>query len=205
MTTFAYRQPSARIRAISPRSKSGTGGALLVGAVAGLVGTVAMSSLEAVWTRYAPEALDPQGGGERLRRLKNAGWGGWFHAQGEPRSHHWHRSPSERAVEAIGRSVGHKPSPREREVLGSAFHYGFGAAGGAAYGALAKRFPWLTASRGLLYGTLVWLLADELGMPAAGIADWPHQTPVRRHAYSLAAHFAYGLGLEQTRRVLSQR
>jgi hypothetical protein len=177
---------------------------LLVGAAAGLVGTLAMSSLEAAWSRYAPRSLDPQRGPERMRRLKNAGWGGWFHAQGEPRSHHWHRSPSERAVEKIGRSVGHRPSRRPREVLGSAFHYGFGAAGGAAYGALAPRFPWLTAGRGLLYGTLVGLLADELAMPAAGIADWPHQTPPRRHAYSLLAHFAYGLGLEQARRLLSR-
>ena len=54
----------------------------------------------------------------------------------------------------------------------------------------------------MLYGTLVWLMADEIGLPLTRLAPTPRETPLRLHAYALAGHLAYGLALEQTRRMV---
>lgn len=166
-----------------------------------------MAALNAAWTRLTPdEPGRPDLRRERAMRLKNSGVGAGVHAQSEPRSHHWRVSPSERAVETIARgTLGRALAPGQREALGSLFHYGFGATAGAIYGVAAERYRAITAGRGLLYATLVWLLADELAVPAMGLAESPLKTPPRRHAYALAGHIAYGLMLEQVRRVVRRR
>jgi len=87
-------------------------------------------------------------------------------------------------------------------------HFGFGAAAGATYAAALTTAPppvarVLRSGRGLTYGVLVWLLADEIGVPLTGIAPAPHRTPLRLHAYALAGHLAYGLALESVRRLVT--
>lgn len=60
----------------------------------------------------------------------------------------------------------------------------------------------MTRGAGLPYGTAVWLIGDEIGIPLTGLAEAPTRTPLRLHAYSLGAHFAYGLMTELTRRTV---
>jgi len=143
---------------------------------------------------------------KRRRRLRRSGAGSGHWAQSEPRSHEHPLSTSEYLVERFAPSV----TARQRNLLGGLIHYAFGAGAGAAYvlGLRAAPEPWrrvLTSAYGVTYGTLVWLIADEIGVPLAGIAPKPQQTPLRLHAYSLASHFAYGFGLEATRRMLESR
>lgn len=105
----------------------------------------------------------------------------------------------------LARQVSSRPLPAEqRERLGSVLHYAFGATAGAVYGLLARRWPGVTAGAGLAYATGVWLVADEALVPAMGLADPPHRTPVRRHAYALVGHWAYGAALEAVRRVVTR-
>ena len=174
---------------------------VLAGVVGGVVGTWAMATANAVWTSLTPVPGDPDLARERAMRLRNAGVGAGRHAQAEPRSHQRGVSPGERMVETLARQVTSAPvPPAARERLGSALHYGFGATAGAVYGLLARRWPGVTAGGGLAYGTGVWLLADELMLPAMGFADPPHRSPARRHAYALVGHWAYGAALECVRR-----
>ena len=175
----------------------------LAGAIGGIVGTWAMATANAVWTGLTRVPADPDLAHEREMRLRNAGVGAGRHAQSEPRSHQRGISPGERAVAAVARRVTGAPlQPRRREQLGSVLHYGFGATAGAIYGLLARRWPAATLGSGTGYGTAVWLVADELIVPAMGIADSPARTPLRRHAYALVGHWAYGLALDLVRRAI---
>lgn len=178
---------------------------VLVGALGGIVGTWAMATANAVWTGLTPIPDDPALAREREMRLQNAGVGAGRHAQAEPRSHQRGVSPGERAIAVLARQVASSPiEPRRREQLGSVLHYGFGATAGAVYGLLARRWPGVTAGAGLAYATGVWLVADEIMVPAMGLADPPHRTPLRRHAYALVGHWAYGTALEAVRRITSR-
>jgi uncharacterized membrane protein YagU involved in acid resistance len=173
-------------------------GSLVAGAIGGLAGTVAMSLFEITWSSLASPPRP-------ARRLEHAGRGPRHAAQSEPRSHEKPRSTSEQLIDTISHKLlDHEPTQPQREYLGSAFHYAFGAAAGTIYAALAPRYPKLTAARGALYGLLVWLLADELLVPALRIADPPWRSPLRLHLYSIGAHLAYGLGLDSTRRLVHQ-
>jgi uncharacterized membrane protein YagU involved in acid resistance len=84
------------------------------------------------------------------------------------------------------------PSRKSLAREGQAVHYGFGALWGVAYAlmrdALAKK-P--AAGEVLGYGALVWMISDNLIVPAFKLAGWPQRYPLKSHAYALAAHFAY--------------
>jgi uncharacterized membrane protein YagU involved in acid resistance len=179
----------------------------VAGMVGGLVGTFAMGTALAGWTllsrRVYRRTFDPRSQREWRNRLANAGVKPGRLQQSEPRSHHRSISPSERLVAAAYRTVGRRPATRrEMEVLGMVVHYAFGGVVGGLYGAAAEIEPEVTTGAGIPFGTAVWLVADELGIPLTGIADSPLRTPPRLHAYSLAGHLAYGLATEMTRRAI---
>lgn len=172
--------------------------ALLAGALGGIVGTCAMAACDAAWS-----ALDNSGGRTaQARRLRRSGVRGW--PQAEPRSHEGPDTPSEK----LARRLSGVATGRKESAAGSALHFAFGATAGAAYAAALHAAPpavarALRSGHGVTYGTLVWLLADEIGVPLMGLAPSPSQTPPRLHGYALAGHFAYGLALESIRRLVT--
>jgi putative membrane protein len=93
----------------------------------------------------------------------------------------------------------------EKEIGGPIMHYLFGATVGALYGAAAEKDASTTRAAGIPYGIGVWLLADEIGMHAAGFATKPTDYPLSRHAAALASHIAFGLTLETVRRAVRGR
>jgi putative membrane protein len=102
-----------------------------------------------------------------------------------------------RASEAL---TGRPLDEREKEIGGSLMHYGFGAAVGALYGVASEMRPDTTALAGLPFGAAVWLAADELGVPLAGLAGKPTDYPLSRHLSALGSHLVFGLTLEGVRR-----
>jgi uncharacterized membrane protein YagU involved in acid resistance len=142
---------------------------------------------------------------EDRNRLKNAGVGEGEYPQSEPRSHHYRNSPSERLVETVFREVIHRPASRRTMMIGgSAVNLSFGAACGAIYGAAAEVEPRVTMGEGTLFGTAVFVAADEVALPLTGLAEAPHHTPPRRHAFALFSHLAYGAATEIARRILRE-
>ena len=97
--------------------------------------------------------------------------------------------------------TGRRPSHALALRLGSAAHYGFSAALGVCYVFLVPRLPAFAGGRGLVYGSMVWLLADEGLMPVLGLSRGPRQLSTGMHLYSLLGHWAYGAALESTRRL----
>ena len=98
--------------------------------------------------------------------------------------------------------VGRPLTEREKELTGPIFHYAFGAAVGAIYGAAAEIQPDAAKAAGIPFGAAVWIIADEIGMPAAGLARRPDAYPPSRHASSFASHLVFGLTVEAVRRAL---
>ena len=105
------------------------------------------------------------------------------------------------ATVRVGRAVyravtGREPRGADESWLGSAAHYAFSGAAGAAYGILAQRVPLIRAGRGTLYATLVWIAADEIAMPVLRLSRGPRQLPFGVHAYALVGHWVYGFTLD---------
>ena len=61
------------------------------------------------------------------------------------------------------------------------------------YAALRDRDLRYSADRGLLYGFLIFILWDEIGSVATGIARRPEDYPWQAHLRSLVGHLALGL------------
>lgn len=101
--------------------------------------------------------------------------------------------------------LGRPLTEREKEIAGPVMHYLFGATVGAMYGAAAEVDESATRGAGTAYGIGIWLIADEIGMHAAGFATTPTDYPPSRHAATLASHIVFGLTVEAVRRMLRGR
>lgn len=96
----------------------------------------------------------------------------------------------------------HELTQNEKKWAGPAVHYAFGGLVGALYGAMASTNRMAMAGGGTGYGSAVWLLADEIGVPAAGLSAPPTKTPPMKHLQAWASHLVYGLVTEGTRRAI---
>lgn len=118
------------------------------------------------------------------------------------------RSPSEssseshsepattRIAEKVYSSIRHSElSENQKERAGSLAHYTFGIVMGSGFGALSGWLPKTPFGRGILYGSLVWLFADEIGTAAAKLAPPPWKVSKSLHAYALVSHLVYGAAL----------
>lgn len=168
----------------------------LAGAAAGLIGS---------WTMVRFNHLIDPGG-----RTDKAG----DHYQ----NHRQHARPNDtdgtipdepgsmQAAAAVAEPILGRPlTDREKEIGGPMMHYLFGAATGALYGAAAERDASVTQGGGIPFGIAVWLIADEIGMHAAGFATHPADYPLSRHAAALASHIVFGASVEGVRRALRGR
>ena len=156
----------------------------VVGGIAGgLLGSFVMERFQRALGRISHDLGGaPGGGGQQYRQ-----------PQSEPSTY---KAADSIAVTTTGRNV----PPRAKPAAGAAIHYAFGAAVGAIYGAATARMPDVTIWKGVPFGATVWLIADELGMPAAGLAKSPSAYPLRDHATGLASHLLYGATTELVRR-----
>jgi hypothetical protein len=108
-----------------------------------------------------------------------------------------------KAASAIAERLGDHPlSEHEKGVAGPAVHYAFGSTMGAVYGALTEALPMSAKGWGLPFGALVWLGADEIGVPSLGLSGAPTETPASTHASALASHLVYGATADAVRRAV---
>ena len=113
---------------------------------------------------------------------------------------------SMQAAAALSEPVlGRELTEEEKEVGGPLLHYAFGATAGALYGVAAEFDATTTRGAGLAFGATVWLIADEVGMHAAGFAKSPADYPLSRHATTLGSHLVFGLTVEAVRRAIRGR
>jgi hypothetical protein len=167
------------------RSNNSAAISIAGGVIGGLVAAYAMERFQRALGRISPDVGGaPGAGGQQYRK-----------PQSEPATY--------QAADAVARATtGRSLPPHDKPAAASAIHYAFSAAIGAIYGAAAARTPDITSWAGVPFGATVWLIADEMGMPAAGLAKPPSAYPLRDHATSLTSHLIYGATTECVRRCL---
>ena len=94
---------------------------------------------------------------------------------------------------------------QEKKIAGPAVHYAYGSVVGALYGGLAELLPITAAGLGMPFGFALWLLGDEIAVPALGLSKASTEYGPEAHADALAAHFAYGVTTDVLRRVLRHK
>ncbi|WP_157466617.1 DUF1440 domain-containing protein [Edaphobacter aggregans] len=112
----------------------------------------------------------------------------------------------EDSTEIVARKIaeiaGKQLPPEEKKRAGQAVHYAFGTLMGAVYGVTAELVPEVTTGGGTAYGTLLFLAAHEVAVPAFQLSPAPTDTPPRDHLQHWAAHVVYGGSLELIRSLL---
>jgi uncharacterized membrane protein YagU involved in acid resistance len=149
---------------------------LLKGAIAGVVGVWAMDRIG--WFMYNRE--DPAALRQEIRA--------------RPDDLDVAHVAANRMAEAAGMSL----SPRQPHPAGLAVHYGLGILPGMLYAPLRKSTRGVAAGQGLLYGTALFVVNDELMAPALGLASGPGAYPWQAHARGLVAHLVLGIVTHKT-------
>jgi putative membrane protein len=109
-----------------------------------------------------------------------------------------------KAAEGIVHTVtrGQHLSHEEREKAGPIVHYAFGALVGGLYGALAECSDWTSVGFGTAFGTLLFVGADLIAVPAFGLGPSPTGQPASAQASPFAAHLVYGATTDLLRRAI---
>jgi hypothetical protein len=145
-------------------------GRAVLGAAAGLGAGAAMNQVHRVWSTIESKLVGPSAIG----------------SEAEPRD-----PATVQAAEAIVGPLDDDVKPR----AGAIAHWVMSAVTGAVYGVVGD-LPLVRSARGLAYGAAVWLIADEIAVPALGFAPGPARVPARVHARALLAHLVYGAALD---------
>jgi putative membrane protein len=95
--------------------------------------------------------------------------------------------------------AGHTLDADTKAAAAESIHWGFGAAVGAAYGALAEYFPAATAKEGASFGMALEALTHESALPALGLSADPEETTMRERASEVTSHVVYGVTTEFVR------
>lgn len=108
-----------------------------------------------------------------------------------------------KAAEMISENVfDHELTKDEKPYAGQIVHYSMGATSGLIYGIASEIAPTTTVGAGLAFGAAVWLLADDVAVPALGLTKSPTEFPLSTHAYALSSHLVYGLTTDLARKFL---
>ena len=177
---------------------------LAAGLIAGLVASWTMNRFQAMWSRESVGVEKPHGA-QGIKPYVEEPRGGEDDERGGESAPHGKRQddPAEKIANAVALSVLDRPlSENEKEPAGAVVHYVFGIASGGFYGALAELAPAVTAGAGVPFGTIFWLTADEIVVPALGLSKKPTEYPLSTHAYSFCSHAVYALTAEAVRRTV---
>ncbi len=104
----------------------------------------------------------------------------------------------------IAEAAGTKLSKEDKKAAGQAVHFAFGTLMGIVYCVSAELIPEVTTGAGTAFGTLLFLSADEVAVPAFQLAPSPAETPATDHLQHWAAHVVYGGSLELVRSLMKR-
>jgi hypothetical protein len=164
---------------------------LVAGSAAGLVGTVAMTQFQTLWGK-ASQKLSGR------REEQSSGSESGSGEDGE--------DATMKTAGKLAEAAGYQLSYAQRKKAAPIVHYGFGAGMGAIYGSLVelgprelRRHPLLS---GIGFGSLLFAGADEVVVPAMGLAEQPEKMPLSSHLFALSSHVVYGLTAGAVRQAL---
>jgi putative membrane protein len=100
------------------------------------------------------------------------------------------------------RIAGHHLDDKTRLVASESIHWGFGAAAGAFYGALAEYYPAVTSKEGANFGLTLMALTHQSVLPAIGLSAPSEQQSEREQTSEAATHLIYGVVAERVRSIV---
>jgi uncharacterized membrane protein YagU involved in acid resistance len=162
---------------------------LIVGVIGGAAGVLAMS---AYWqTVTALLGHDPR------KQPKRAGAPMPLDNISLVGTNHY---PDESSTAALGRivyraSTGNDPNEQTKTLMSYLMHWLISASVSGAYGMLREgdHSADNAVEGGLVMGTGLWLLGDEVLMPLLGLTDGPTAYPSGVHVHGFGAHIAFGV------------
>lgn len=182
-TQESYSAPAAR-EETARTGRRCLGKGVLAGMVGGLIGTIVMNEFHKAWSK-ASQALQCQ---EEKQQSQ---------AQQES------EDATMKAAAKLAQLGGKELSHQQKKTFGPVVHYLFGIAQGGLYGGVTElaRTPggFLPAA---IFGVALFVLADEVAVPALGLSGRPSEYPVSTHLRAMAAHIVYGMSTEIARRGL---
>jgi putative membrane protein len=156
---------------------------IVAGVAGGLLASLVMEQFQSVWNK-ATEMIKRASEKEKPKGRKS-----------EP--------ATVKVAQSISKNVfGRKLPKSQKRLAGEAVHYAMGVTSGAIYGAVTETVPLTSAGDGLAFGAAVWLLADEVSLPALGFSKLPTKYPLSTHVYALVSHLVYGWTTEMVRRAV---
>jgi hypothetical protein len=173
---------------------------LASGVAGGLIGGWVMNRFQGWWSRRSHGSSRPHGAQSLQHGSPQSGLGRKLQQRG---SEEESDNAAVRVASTISEHVFHRRlKEHEKEIAGAATHYAMSVASGGIYGAMAERYPGASIAAGLPFGAAIWLVVDEVVVPALGLSKKPTEYPPSIHAYALASHLVYGLATEMGRRVV---
>jgi putative membrane protein len=112
---------------------------------------------------------------------------------------HGEPEPHELLAEKV---AGHELTVVQKNVSTEAIKWGFGAATGAAYGALAEYVPTVTSKDGANFGMALVTLTHQGALPMMGLAAHPGEQTAREKTSEITSHIVYGVVTETVRRIV---
>ncbi len=144
---------------------------LAAGMIGGLVAAAAMNQFQKLVGKFLI-------GEERSHGAQSLQQGSPEHGIGRELQERGKDDPDDDAAERLANALSvalfdRELTESEKEIAGTAFHYGYGISMGAVYGATAEVLPEATLGAGLPYGALIWAGADEGVVPLLGLSKLP--------------------------------
>jgi putative membrane protein len=175
---------------------------LAAGMVAGLVGAAVMNQVQKSLGKMITSDERSHGAQSLQTGAPGHGAGAILEREGvEDESD----DSTERLVQTAAVGVtGSALDRKSKEAAGTGVHYAFGLSAGAAYGLAAEMMPMSTVGAGMPYGAAIWLLADEIAVPALGLSKSAPEYSAPVHLVSFASHLVFGLTTELVRRGIRQ-
>jgi putative membrane protein len=112
---------------------------------------------------------------------------------------HGESKPPELLTERI---AGHPLEHTTELVASEGIHWGFGAAAGAFYGALAEFYPAATSKEGANFGLVLMALTHQGILPAMGLSAPAEEQSEREQTSEAATHLIFGVVGERVRRIV---
>jgi putative membrane protein len=115
-----------------------------------------------------------------------------------PRIHGEPEPPELLAERVAGRPLDDKT----KFIAAESIHWGFGAAAGAFYGALAEFYPAATSKAGANFGLVLMALTHQGVLPAIGLDAPTEQQSEREQTSEAATHLIFGVVAERVRSIV---
>lgn len=179
------------------RRKPSLAKGLIAGAAAGIAATLVMDQFQRLLAsgKKQYEKKQKLADGESPWQIANE------QAYAELQAAHSEGS-TEKVARKLAALTGSEIADDQKKTAGQAVHYTFGTLMGLCYAATAEWLPEVTTGGGTAFGTILFLGADEVAVPAFQLSGPPKDVPMESHLEYWAAHVVYGATLEMGRNLI---